>query len=308
MASVLQFRRQPTESAKIGVVLFSTYALYLIYKYDHQFSVTTSILILLVVALISAFFLFVAPISQPQAYHNFSDKRQFLCSCHAATVGFFLPPGTEMRRNSGFIIPHFGDVISNIIIFVGGVFGLVLLHFDSTEVGLEPAREWQLHVCLPVFFSSTVAISAGSTYYHWNPNDSSLVWDRLPMTLAFVSIFCFMLEEYLPTMGIGQSLMPYLLMLGMCSVLYWRWMDDLRLYALVQFLPLIVIAALLVCCQSRHGGTIQQASALVCYGLAKASEERDYEIFSWTNKRISGHSLKHVLAGLASISIASMLL
>lgn len=57
---------------------------------------------------------------------------------------------------------------------------------------------WQLEVCFPILFYSTIAIAVGSTYYHWNPNDSTLVWDRLPMTLAFVSIFCFMLEEYIP--------------------------------------------------------------------------------------------------------------
>ena len=153
-----------------------------------------------------------------------------------------------------------------------------------------------------------MAISAGSTYYHWAPTNSSLVWDRLPMTLAFVSIFCFMLEEYVPTAGIGHSLLWPLLGTGVFSVLYWRWTDDLRLYALVQFLPLLIIAALLVCCQPRHSGMSQQAVGLACYALVKASEERDYEIYAWTNRHISGHSLKHVLAGSASISIALMML
>ena len=128
------------------------------------------------------------------------------------------------------------------------------------------------------------------------------------MTLAFVSIFCFMLEEYVPTAGIGQSLLQPLLGIGVFSVVYWRWTDDLRLYALVQFLPLVVIAALLVCGQPTHGGAIQQAVGLACYALAKACEEQDYEIFDWTNKQISGHSLKHMFAGLASVSIASMML
>ncbi|KAL7539543.1 hypothetical protein ACHAXR_009378 [Thalassiosira sp. AJA248-18] len=308
MASMpLQFRTQSTQEAKLGVSIFTIYALHL--AYDQNLSLAASTLLLMIVALISAFFLFVEPIPQPQSYHNFADKRKrfFLCSCHAATEGFFLPPGTKKR--SGFIIPNVGDVVSNIIILAGGVSGLVLLHLHkSFGVELEPSRQWQLGVCLPIFFSSTVAISAGSTYYHWSPNDKSLVWDRLPMTLAFVSIFCYMLEEYMPSTGVGQSLMPPLLILGIFSVLYWRVTDDLRLYALVQFLPLILIAAFVVCLQPRHGGAIQQAVAVVCYAVAKFCEERDYEIFILTNNRISGHSLKHVIAGLASISVASMLL
>ena len=260
----------------------------------------------MVVTLISAFFLFVAPIPQPQDYHNFADKRIYICSC-AATGGFFLPPGAE-RERTGFIIKNFGDVMSNLVIFAGGVIGLALLHLGSIDIGVEPIRKWQLQVCLPILFYSTVAVSAGSAYYHWNPNDSTLVWDRLPMTLAFVSIFCFMLEEYIPDTGLGQFLLAPLLSIGVFSVLYWRWSDDLRLYALIAVLPLVIIGGLLVCCQPQRGGAVQHAFALVYYGLAKICEKRDYEIFSLTCNRLSGHSLKHVFAGMATISIATLLL
>ena len=80
--------------------------------------------------------------------------------------------------------------------------GIIILHvkllYDNDDIQmLQPTRMWQLEVCFPILFYSTIAIAVGSTYYHWNPNDSTLVWDRLPMTLAFVSIFCFMLEEYI---------------------------------------------------------------------------------------------------------------
>ena len=303
---MVSFRRQPTKAAIIGVSFFTIYTLHRCY--DQKLSAPTSILLLALSALISAFFLFVEPINQPQSYHNFADKRLFLCSCHdAATEGFFLPPGTQQRRRGGFIIPNFGDVVSNIVILAGGVFGLVL-QLNSAEFISEPSRKWQLQVCLPIFFYSTVAIAAGSTYYHWSPSDSSLVWDRLPMTLAFVSIFGYILEDYMPTTGVGQALMSPLLVIGIFSVLYWKWTDDLRLYVLVQFLPLLLITALLVCCNSKHGGAFQQALGLGCYALAKICEERDYEIYSATGKRISGHSLKHVLAGLASVSIATMLM
>jgi len=306
---MIQFRRQPTSKAIAGVISFIIYSLHVANKSGHILTLAASALLSLVVALICALFLFVEPIPQSQSYHNFADKRIFLCSCHGTSEGFFLPPGTNRNRNNGFIIPNFGDVVSNFVIFVGGVFGLALMYFNRAEVVDEdPIRTWQLKVCLPIFFSSTVAISAGSTYYHWSPSNNSLVWDRLPMTLAFVSIFCFMLEEYIPTVGIGQSLLHPFLGIGVFSVLYWSWTDDLRLYALVQFLPLVMIAALLACYQSRHGGTVQQTFGLVCYAIAKVCEERDYEIYSWTNRIISGHSLKHVFAGLASISIASMML
>lgn len=275
-----------------------------------QTSSSTLLLILLllvvVTIIISVIFLFVAPISQPQTYHNFADKRIFICSCHSySTVGFFLPPGDDnaaaydyliSRRKGYFIIKNFGDVLSNLFIFAGGMMGIMLLHvkllYDNDDIQmLQPTRMWQLEVCFPILFYSTIAIAVGSTYYQWNPNDSTLVWDRLPMTLAFVSLFCFMLEEYIPPnfVGVGQIILTPLLLLGIFSVLYWRWTDDLRLHVLIQFLPLIIIAGLLVCCQPRHGGKLQQTLAFVSYGLAKVCEERDYEIYAFTTKQISGH-------------------
>lgn len=310
---MIKFRKRPGEAALVGTF---TICFAIISSSNINFIEPPTILFILGVVLISLYFLFVEPIKQPQSYHNFADKRQFICSCHSLSLseGIFLPPGNistnENRSRRGFIIPNFGDVVSNIVIFAGGLFGVILLHIDNTKEEVEDTnRSWQLNTCLPIMFYSTIAISIGSTYYHCNPHDASLVWDRLPMTLAFVSIFCYMLSEYMPNHeGIGESLLLPLLILGLASVLYWRWTDDLRLYALVQFLPLLIIAGLLILYQPNYGGRAQHAFALICYAVAKLCEDRDYEIFNLTHNRISGHSLKHVLAGIASISIASVLL
>jgi hypothetical protein len=35
----------------------------------------------------------------------------------------------------------------------------------------------------------------GSSYYHWNPNNDTLFWDRLPMTLCFMAILAIVVEE-----------------------------------------------------------------------------------------------------------------
>ena len=117
-----------------------------------------------------------------------------------------------------------------------------------------------------------------------------------------------MLEEYIPHVGIGQSLLVPLLVLGVFSVWYWRWSGDLRLYALIAILPLAIIAGLLLCCEPKHGGKTKHAFALVSYGVAKACEKLDYEIYSWSDRRVSGHTLKHVFAGMATMAIAALLL
>ena len=312
---MIKFRRKPTPASVVGVLLF-VISSFIAFKHQHIHANTLLRFSLLVaVAFVSLFFLFVEPIAQPQQYHDFADKRLFLCSCHSQ--GLFLPPTNDIdgRRNdnqttAGFIIPNFGDVVSNIVILIGGLSGAFLLHRKENGDIDDSIRKWQLEICLPIFFYSTIAISFGSSYYHWNPNNKALIWDRLPMTLAFVSIFCYMLEDYVfPNEGIGVSLLSPLLVLGIVSVMYWNYTDDLRLFALVQFFPLLVMAFLLIFCQPcRYGGAVQQAFALLLYALAKVSEDKDYQIWALTKKTISGHSLKHILAGLASLSIASILI
>jgi hypothetical protein len=304
---MLNFRRKPPLQAKIGAASFTISSVNLIHLHHQQHGDEITFLIAssALVVSISTFFLFVEPIPQSQTYHNFADKRVFICSCHAHSEGFFLPPGSERRRRHRFLVPNFGDVISNIFIFAGGMMGAILLQFaKQQDNGEDIMRQWQLNVCLPILFYSTILISIGSTYYHWNPTDKSLVWDRLPMTLAFVSTFCFMLEEYIPDVGCGRILLFPLMGVGIFSIAYWRWSDDLRLYAMVQFLPPSIITGLLVWSDPQHGGKHLHTTALISYALAKHCEDRDYEIFEMTGQRVSGHSLKHALAGLSSVMIA----
>lgn len=314
---MIKFRSKPTPASVVGVLVLFVISSFIAFKHQHIIHANTllRLSLLVAVAFVSLFFLFVEPIAQPQQYHDFADKRLFLCSCHSQ--GLFLPPTNDIdgRRNNnqttaGFIIPNFGDVVSNIVILIGGLSGALLLHRKENGEIDDSIRNWQLEICLPIFFYSTIAISFGSSYYHWNPNNKTLIWDRLPMTLAFVSIFCYMLEDYVfPNEGIGISLLSPLLVLGIVSVMYWNYTDDLRLYALVQFFPLFVMAFLLIFCQPcRYGGAVQQALALLLYALAKISEDKDYQIWALTKKTISGHSVKHILAGLASLSIASILI
>lgn len=236
--------------------------------------------------------LLVEPIGQPQAYHDFADRR-------VARVG----PVT---------VPYLGDVASNAFILAGGLYGLYRLRTAGHERGtssseVDPTREWQLDCCLPIFFWATAAISAGSTYYHWNPSDRTLVWDRLPMTVAFVSIFCYMLDEYYTSLGLGRTMLPPLLAVGVFSVVHWSRTDDLRLYLLVQFVPLIAMSVMVSLGAPGHGGAAQQGAALLLYGLAKVCEDLDYRIFALSGRVISGHSLKHILAGFAAMVLATMI-
>jgi hypothetical protein len=89
----------------------------------------------------------------------------------------------------------------------------------------------------------------GSAYYHWAPDNARLVWDRLPMTIAFMGVVSAMIAERI-SIRLGLWLVPLLLVIGISSVVQWHLSEmrgdgDLRFYAAVQvygvLVPLLVL-------------------------------------------------------------------
>jgi hypothetical protein len=46
-----------------------------------------------------------------------------------------------------------------------------------------------------LFFVGIACTGVGSAYYHYNPTNETLLWDRLPMAVAFMSFFSSVLSE-----------------------------------------------------------------------------------------------------------------
>lgn len=218
------------------------------------------ILILLALAAIIGMCL-QATIVQNEAYHNFSDQNTFLQ------------------------IPNFWNVVSNLPFLIVGVLGLFKLG-TFTEGKVQYA----------VFFLGIALVSIGSGYYHWRPNSDSLVWDRLPMTIAFMALFSIIISEFINHKTGTLILIPALLA-GALSVLYWVIYKDLRPYALVQFYPLLAIPMILLFFKPSYNLVGGYWLLLLAYIIAKFLEEYDHPIHHALGF-ISGHSLKHVAAAL----------
>jgi hypothetical protein len=154
-----------------------------------------------------------------------------------------------------------------------------------------------------VFFAGATAVGVGSGYYHLHPDDASLVWDRLPMTLAFMGLFALLAGEHLEVRW-GRALLWPLLAAGLASVLWWRWTGDLRPYAAVQFLPLLLIPGLLLAFPKPGRGPLWCVLAL--YVVAKALEYWDGAILAATGV-MGGHAIKHVAAAAGIGVIAGWL-
>ncbi|KAL6184130.1 hypothetical protein ACLB2K_045534 [Fragaria x ananassa] len=223
-------------------------------------------------------------IPQSQAYHDFADQRHFF--------GLVLFSG----------IPNTLNVISNFPFLVIGLIGLILCYYGN-YMKLSLQGELWGWTC---FYIGVAAVGIGSSYYHLNPNDATLVWDRLPMTIAFTSIIAIFIIERIDEQKGTISIIP-LLLAGVISILYWRFFDDLRPYALVQFLPCIAIPLMAILLPPMYTHSTYWLWAAVFYLLAKVEEAGDKVIYKWTNHIVSGHTLKHLCAAMVPVFLTLML-
>ncbi|KAI5066892.1 hypothetical protein GOP47_0017420 [Adiantum capillus-veneris] len=194
------------------------------------------------------------------------------------------------------------NVISNFPFLIIGVIGLVLcLH--GNYLGLSLRGEVWGWAC---FYVGVTATAFGSAYYHLKPNDARLVWDRLPMTIAFSSIMAVFIIERIDERRGTASLVP-LLLAGIVSVAYWRFSDDLRPYAIVQFVPCVAIPAMTVSLPPKYTHSLYWLWVAALYLLAKIEEVLDRKIYRWTNHSISGHTMKHLSAVMVPVFMTVML-
>ena len=98
-----------------------------------------------------------------------------------------------------------------------------------------------------------------------------------------------------------------LVLAGVSSVIWWHVTEsegrgDLRWYALVQILPLLVLPLVVLMFPGGMPGLAVLGLALGFYLLAKVLESFDHEIFE-ALRILSGHTLKHLAAGVAAFCL-----
>ncbi|CAO2196147.1 unnamed protein product [Urochloa humidicola] len=249
-------------------------------------------------------------IPQNEDYHDFADQRTLFLG-----------------------IPNTLNVISNTPFFFVGVAGLILCHYKDYFRLSSQGELWSWSL----FFAGVTAVAFGSSYYHLNPNDATLVWDRLPMTIAFTSIMAIFIIERVDERAGAKSLAP-LVIAGALSILYWRqvfsqvfrsyslwnisiaytpsiftvfslcsYYDDLRPYAVVQFVPCIAIPVMAIVIPPMYTHSSYWLWAAGFYLLAKVEEAADKPIYKWTHEIVSGHTLKHLCAAMVPVFLALML-
>ncbi len=127
--------------------------------------------ILLIICLIAICVCFiVGPIVQDPNYHRFADQRSF------------------------FSIHNFSNVATNIPFIIIGLLGILQTLFKKSDI-----LDFQLVRMNVSFFIGVLFTGIGSAYYHLNPSNETLFWDRLPMTISFMSFFSIVISEFVST-------------------------------------------------------------------------------------------------------------
>ena len=155
------------------------------------------------------------------------------------------------------------------------------------------------------FFLSIVGVAFGSGYYHLWPSNQTLFWDRLPIGVGFMGFFVGMLSD-LVDQRLSRLLWP-MVAIGIVSVVVWIVFEDLRLYAWVQFMPLLCLPFLATLFKSRFSHQWMLLVAFGWYAVAKVAEVFDHAVFELTLGLMSGHTLKHLLAAVGCFCILLML-
>jgi hypothetical protein len=233
---------------------------------------STLLLGIIVFALIAVLFVPVYP--QDSSYHQFADQRRLLG------------------------IPNLWNVISNIPFIIVAYLGLNLLVTNPTICIYQ-----DIYWVYRVFFIGVFFVGLGSGYYHLFPSNNTLIFDRLPMTVAFMAFFTIIVSEFI-SVSVGKLIFIPLLVLGIFSVWYWyiteqQGVGDLRLYGLVQFVPILLTPLIIGLFISAFSHNHLLWYFLAAYLLAKLFEATDASVYQYLFHLISGHTIKHIIASIA---------
>lgn len=232
------------------------------------------------IGIVAAALYFYGPIPQVAGYNHFANQSTWLG------------------------LPNAENVLTNLPFLLLGIWGVCRMRYYVIESKIE-------RIAWMGFFIGLILTAFGSAYYHLEPNNFRLVWDRIPITLSFVCLFVAVLAERVSLRLAAISLLPMLLY-SIAAVIYWYISEtggygDLRFYIMVQLLPLLLIPFIIAMYAPRYTCGWMLLMVALWYSLAKIFEGLDGFIYDWSGYIISGHGIKHLLAAMACAQVIWML-
>ena len=220
------------------------------------------------------------PIAQLPHYHDFADQHVV----HG--------------------IPHFDDVLSNIGFALVALWGACTLPQARDHESLTNGWHGYLLFLIGLFFTAF-----GSSWYHLDPGNGRLFWDRLPIAMACGGLLAGVWGDV--NGRPSKTFATWMATLSVYSVGVWYFTEitghgDLRAYLMFQIVPMLLIPIWQWTNKSPMADRLSFGVALLLYAAAKLTEINDHEIAQATGL-LTGHTLKHLLATAAAALIVARL-
>ena len=186
------------------------------------YGMTWRVGVLVAVAMACAVIAFSAPpMAQDPQYHDFADQH----------VVAGIPNGLNVLSSGAFVAV--------------GVWGIALL-----LGGRATFRDPRERAPWMVFFAGAALAGLGTAGFHIAPSNSTLAWDRFPMTLGYMGLLSALLAERVDPAW-GRRLLWPLVLAGLGTMLWWFFTEgagggDLRPYFFLHFFSLLAIPLLLL--------------------------------------------------------------
>lgn len=209
------------------------------------------------------------PVINGPSFHHYADGRGFLG------------------------IPNAGDVLSNLPFVVIGILGLLAAR---QVVGVSRGL-------VALFFAGIMAIGLGSGAYHAHPIDATLAFDWLPIVLALAWLSALLLADRVDPRA-GKVAAVVLPLAAIASVAWW-WGGggtadggDMRWYAFLQLLFVALVPVILLLYPNGRLDRTPLLLGVACFVAARLMQSSDETVLAATG--VSGHTMKHLVAGLAA--------
>jgi hypothetical protein len=233
------------------------------------FSKRETVLLIACLALLALAWLAPAQ-TQPADYHAFADR--------GAWGG----------------VPYAMDVLSNLPFALAGLAGGYCLWKSPPRTASNMQR-----AMAALFFGGLLLTAAGSSWYHWQPDDAGLTIDRCAMAVAFAGLLGVAAAGRISERA-GAALGLAVLLLAPLGIRTWAATGNVLPWAALQSGGLLLLLWMAWLPARYRALEIRWSLVILAYAAAKLLEVNDHEIYRMTGELVSGHTLKHVVAAVAA--------
>ncbi|KAI4337141.1 hypothetical protein L6164_015590 [Bauhinia variegata] len=206
----------------------------------------------------------------------------------------------DMRNLLG--VPNTLNVITNFPFLVVGVLGFVFALEGGLFSTSSKAEAW----AWILFYAGTAGMAFGSAYYHLKPDDNRVLWDTLPIMVAYSALLSSLLIERMGQRT-GLCCMFLLLLAALLFVAYERIYNDIRFCMIFQLILPVAIPGVAFSYHSIYTHSSYWFWSTGIYLLAKFEAVADRKLYQLNNFTISGHSLEHLCLALIPVLLGVML-